>query len=160
MAKYKYTDLERALVACHYYQVNNNGGSHQKYVQSGTGLMQPMPKHSNGIVAPGTAESILDWVILGARILNINIVSDKYKLTDDIKNYVIKRHAEIGKNLASLIPSSVKKELKIETEAEVKAYVKKLLQMGKEYRLQHQKEFEFDDKKRSSLPANKNINQL
>ena len=131
MAKYKYDDIIRALNTANYFAVNNNGGSHQVYKNNTLGLSQPVPKHSSAEVKSGTAESILDYVILAARIQNINIVRDRYKLTDDIKKYIIKRHAEIKNNIIALIPADIRKQQHIETFDEGQRYINDLSEKHK-----------------------------
>ena len=98
MANYTYKEIERALLACGFVPVKNNNGSHQLFVSEATGMAQPVPKHSNGMVAPGTAESILDYAVTVARIANINIANDRYKLSNNVVNYIIKRHKKIKEN--------------------------------------------------------------
>lgn len=131
MAKYKFKDIERALNATNFFEVKNNGGSHQVYKNNVLGLSQPIPKHSSDEVKSGTAESILDYVILAARIQNINIVHDRYKLTDDEKNYIIKRHAEIKNNIVALIPADIRKQQHIETFEEGQKYINDLAEKHK-----------------------------
>ena len=55
MAKYKFKDIERALNATNFFEVKNNGGSHQVYKNDILGLSQPIPKHSSDEVKSGTA---------------------------------------------------------------------------------------------------------
>ena len=124
MATYKYKDIERALLACGFEPMKNNNGSHQMYIDKTTGFAQPLPKHSNGVIAPGTAESILDYAIMVARIKNINICSDRYKLSDDVTNYIKKHHAKIKKSLMFLIPDAIKKQRGIKTSENVKQCIK------------------------------------
>ncbi len=124
MAAYKYKDIERALLVCGFEPVKNNNGSHQLYVDKSTGFAQPLPKHSNGVIAPGTAESILEYAVMVARIKNINICNDRYKLSDDVKNYIKKQHAKIKKSLMFLIPDAIKKQQGINTIENVKQFVK------------------------------------
>ena len=122
---FKFKDIERALYAVGFKSVNNNGGSHQKYKDEALGSSQPIPEHPGDIVASGTAKNILDWVIFTARVKNINICHDRYKLPKYIKDYIIKRHAEIKENIVSLIPEDPRKQFHIETTEEANAYYKK-----------------------------------
>ena len=124
MATYKYKDIERALLACGFEPMKNNNGSHQMYVDKTIGFAQPLPKHSNGVIAPGTAESILDYATMVARLKNINICSDRYKLSDDVTNYIKKQHAKIKKSLMFLIPDAIKKQRGIKTIENVKQFIK------------------------------------
>ena len=139
MAKYKFKDIERALNATNFFEVKNNGGSHQVYKNDVLGLSQPVPKHSSDEVKSGTAESILDYVILAARIQNINIVNDRYKLTDDEKKYIIKRHIEIKENIISLIPADIRKQRHIETFEEGQNFINDLAEKHKVFIKNHDK---------------------
>lgn len=131
MAKYKYKDIVRALNSANFFEVNNNAGSHQGYKNFDLGLSQPLPRHCGDVVEVGTAESILDWVILASRIQNINIVNDRYKLSEDCKKYIIKRHAEIKKNKLSLIPPDVRKQMHIDTMEDGQKYLDNLYEKHK-----------------------------
>jgi predicted RNA binding protein YcfA (HicA-like mRNA interferase family) len=131
MANYKFKDIVKALNAANFFEVNNNGGSHQVYKNFELGLSQPVPRHAGDNIATGTAESILDWVVLAARIQNINIVRDKYKLSDEAKSYIIKRHAEIKANPISLIPADVRKQRHIDTIKDGQKYLDELAEKHK-----------------------------
>ena len=144
MATYKYKDVERALLACGFKpQKNNNGshqiyvdeknnnGSHQIYVDEKTGFAQPLPKHSNGVIAPGTADSILNYAVMVARLKNINICSDRYKLSNDVIDYIKKQHSKVKQNLMFLIPDAIKKQLGLKQPSDIKKFLKSFFEKSK-----------------------------
>ena len=141
MANYKFKDIERALNYTNFYEVKNNAGSHQVYKNFEIGLSQPVPKHAKDEVKSGTAESILDYVILAARIQNINIAGYKYNISDNVREYIVKRHAEIKKNKLALIPADIRKQRHIETLEEGQAYLDELATSHKQYVKNTEKSF-------------------
>lgn len=134
MASYTYKDIEKALLACGFVQEKNNNGSHQMYVHEKTGFRQPIPKHSNGMVSTGTAESILSYAVMVARICNINIASDRYKLNDNVIEYIKNQHKKIKDSIMNLVPDKVKIQLQLKDENEVRKFLNdKIKIMKKEY---------------------------
>lgn len=131
MATYKYKDVERALLVCGFKPQKNNNGSHQIYVDEKTGFAQPLPKHSNGVIAPGTAESILNYAVMVARLKNINICSDRYKLSNDVIDYIKKQHSKVKQNLMFLIPDAIKKQLGLKQPSDVKKFLKSFFEKSK-----------------------------
>ena len=110
MAKYTYDDIVAALKFAGFVEEKNNGGSHQKFINPATGIGVPVPKHSNGIVAPGTAEAILDVAVLCARICDKNIGSYQSNLTKEVVDYVRKQHQKIKKDFVQLVPQFIRKQ--------------------------------------------------
>ncbi len=138
MATYKYKDVERTLLACGFKPQKNNNGSHQIYLDEATGFAQPLPKHSNGVIAPGTAESILDYAVMVARIKNINICSDRYKLSKDVTDYIKKQHSKVKQSLLFLVPDAIKKQRGLKTSEEVKNFTKSFLKKTKVKKLEEE----------------------
>ena len=134
MASYTYKEIERALLASGFKEIKNNGGSHQMFVHEKTGFPQTVPKHSNGQVAPGTAESILDYAVLAARISNINIASDKYKLSKNVVDYIKKRHIKAKETPLNWIPDKVRIQNGIETKEEAKEFLQEKIEQAKAWR--------------------------
>lgn len=126
MASYTYKEITSALLASGFVEEKNNNGSHQIFVHPKTGLAQPVPKHSNGMVASGTAEAILDYAVLSARVCNINIASDRYKLSNNVIEYIKKQHQKIKSDFKQIIPPMVRKQCGLESEKDVVDYVKNL----------------------------------
>lgn len=123
MATYKFRDVEKALLVCGFEHQKNNGGSHQAYVHKATGILQTIPKHASDQIAPGTAESILDFAIMQARIFNINICNNKYGLSKNVIDYAKKRHALIKQNFVYIIPEKTRITRNITTVEEAKNYI-------------------------------------
>ncbi len=131
MATYKYKDIERALLVCGFKPQKNNNGSHQLYLDETTGFAQPLPKHSNGIIATGTAESILEYAVLVARIKGTNIGNDRYKLSNEVDAFIKKHHSKIKKNIMFLIPDAIKIQRGIKTPVDVKNFIKSFIKKCK-----------------------------
>ena len=123
MAEFKYSDVEKALVLTGFKFVNSNAGSHQKFKMDELGFSQPMPLHAGDKISPGVAKSVLDWVILVARITSNNIAAKSSKLAPYIKEYIIRRHEEIKKNPVALIPDEIRKQFHIETKQAAQKYL-------------------------------------
>ena len=134
MANYSYKEVTDALKACGFVEVKNNNGSHQLFVHQKTGFAQPVPKHSNSVVASGTAESILDYAIMQARISNLNIANDKFKLSKNVIEYIKKQHKKIKEDIKNLVPQAIRKQCNLQTKEEVVKFIKeKTKVMQKEY---------------------------
>lgn len=140
MATYKYKDVERALLVCGFKPQKNNNGSHQIYVDEKTGFAQPLPKHSNGVIAPGTAESILNYAVMVARIKDINIANDRYKLSRNVIAYIIKQHSKIKENIMNLVPEPIRIQRGLKTPDDVLKFLKEFI---KKCRPKKQNEDEF-----------------
>ena len=110
MATYTYKEIRNALLAAGFEEQKNNNGSHQMFVNPKTGFAQPVPKHSNGMVATGTAESILEYVVMSAYITKTNIASDRYKLSNNVIEFIKKQHAKMKENKLMLIPDAVRRQ--------------------------------------------------
>ncbi len=137
MANYTYKEIEKALLACGFVPVKNNNGSHQLFVNEATGFAQPVPKHSNGMVAPGTAESILDYAVTVARIANINIANDRYKLSNNVIDYIKKRHKRIKENPMFLFPDEVRTQNGLKTKEDVKNFLEQKIEQAKRWKQKH-----------------------
>ncbi len=131
MATYTYKEIERTLLACGFVEQKNNNGSHQLFLDEKTGFVQPLPKHSNGMIAPGTAESILCYAILVARLKNINICNDRYKLSKNVIDYIKKQHAKIKQNSIFLIPSAIRTQHNIASFNDAKVFMRDILKRCK-----------------------------
>ena len=140
MATYKYKDVERALLVCGFKPQKNTNGSHQIYVDEKTGFAQPLPKHSNGVIAPGTAESILNYAVMVARIKDINIANDRYKLSRNVIAYIIKQHSKIKENIMNLVPEPIRIQRGLKTPDDVLKFLKEFI---KKCRPKKQNEDEF-----------------
>ena len=140
MATYKYKDVERALLVCGFKPQKNNNGSHQIYVDEKTGFAQPLPKHSNGVIAPGTAESILNYAVMVARMKDINIANDRYKLSRNVIAYIIKQHSKIKENIMNLVPEPIRIQRGHKTPDDVLKFLKEFI---KKCRPKKQKEDDF-----------------
>lgn len=139
MATYTYKEITNALLACGFVEEKNNHGSHQNFVHPVTGFKQPVPKHSNGIVASGTAESILEYAVMQARIANLNIASDRYKLSKNVIEFIKKHHAKIKQNLLFLVPDKVRLQNGLHSVEDVKKFInEKIKQTKKAYQNKHQ----------------------
>ena len=134
MASYTYKEIERALLAAGFKEIKNNGGSHQMFVHEATGFPQTLPKHSNGQVASGTAESILDYAVVAARISNINIASDRYKLGKNVVDYIKKRHIKAKENSLNWIPDKVRTQSGIETPKQAKEFLQEKIKQAKAFK--------------------------
>lgn len=133
MASYTYKEIEKALLASGFTPVKNNNGSHQMFVNEKTGFSQPVPKHSNGMVATGTAESILTYAVMVARIANINIANDRYKLSDNVIAFIKKQHSKIKQNKMCLVPDVVRIQNKLDTEQKVIEFIQDKMKLFKPY---------------------------
>ena len=138
MAKYTYKDIADALKFTGFEEEKNNGGSHQKFVNAATGICVPIPKHSNGEVAPGTAEAILDVAILCARICNKNIGSYYSNLSKAVVEYVRKQHQKINEDFTQIVPPLVRKQNGLETKEDVVKFVQEKIKSAKK---QHNKKY-------------------
>ena len=124
MATYTYKEVTNALMACGFEEQKNNHGSHQEFLNPKTGFSVPVPKHSNGMVATGTAESILTYAVMQARLSNINIASNKYKLSQNVIEFIKKQHIKIKEDIRFLIPPMVRVHNKLETKEDVLNFIK------------------------------------
>ena len=133
MASYMSRDLVKALEVTKFYPRENNSTSHRKYTNDVIGCSVTISQHKpNTPIPAGTAEEgVLDYVIFAARLGNINIASDRYGLADNVKKYIIKRHAEIKKNPINLIPQIIRKQENIETPEQANECLKKYLAIWK-----------------------------
>ena len=123
MAAYTYREIKDALLAAGFEEQKNNHGSHQMFVNPKTGFAQPVPLHSNGMVATGTAESILEYVVMSAYITKTNIASDRYKLSQNVINFIKKQHAKMKENKLMLIPDAVRIQNGIKTEEDAVKFI-------------------------------------
>lgn len=141
MAKYTYDDIVAALKFAEFEEEKNNGGSHQKFINPTTGIAVSVPKHSNGVVAPGTAEAILDVAVLCSRICDRNIGSYQSNLSKEVVDYVRKQHQKIKKDFIQLVPPLIRKQNNLETKEDVAKFVQeKVRQARKQYNKRHAKE--------------------
>ena len=131
MAEYKYTDIVNALIFAGYEPMKNNGGSHQAFINKYTGLKQVVPRHSNGKVAGGTAESILDQVTLSALILNINIGTEKSGLSKDVVNYIRKQHKHMKEDPMSMVPEEIRMACGLDNPKKVHNFIQEKINIGR-----------------------------
>lgn len=131
MAEYKYTDVVNALIVAGYEPIKNNGGSHQAFINKYTGLKQVVPRHSNGKVAGGTAESILDQATLSALILNINIGTEKSGLSKDVVNYIRKQHTHIKEDPMSMVPDDTRMVCGLDDPKKVHDFIQEKINIGR-----------------------------
>ena len=125
MAKFfTYSDIEKPVLLAGFTQVKNNGGSHQVYRQEKTGLMVTLPKHASGI-SIGVGENVLETVVLGARLLNINIGAKYNKLDNTVYEFILAHHSKCKENPIFLIPEDIRMIFKIDTIEDVKKYLSK-----------------------------------
>jgi len=123
MAKFfTYSDIEKPVLLAGFTQIKNNGGSHQVYRQEKTGLMVTLPKHASGI-SIGVGESVLEVVVLAARILNINIGAKYNKLDNNVYEFILAHHSKCKENPLFLIPEEIRMIFKIDTVEDVKKYL-------------------------------------
>lgn len=135
MASYTYKEITNALLAAGFVEQKNNNGSHQMFVNPKTGFAQPVPRHSNGMIATGTAEAVLEYVVMSAYITKTNIASDRYKLSNNVINFIKKQHAKMKEDKLKLIPYTVRKQNGIETQQDVVNFVNdKAGQAKREYK--------------------------
>lgn len=131
MAEYKYTDIVNALIFAGYEPMKNNGGSHQAFINKYTGLKQVVPRHSNGKVAGGTAESILDQATLSALILNINIGTEKSGLPKDVVNYIRKQHKYMKEDPMSMVPEEIRVACGLDDPKKVHDFIQEKINIGR-----------------------------
>lgn len=131
MAEYKYTDVVYALITAGYEPMKNNGGSHQAFINKFTGLKQVVPRHSNGKVAGGTAESILDQATLSAYILNINLGTERSGVSKDIANYIRKQHARIKEDPMCMVPEETRMVCGLDDPKKVHDFVQEKINIGR-----------------------------
>ena len=123
MAAYTYKEVKDALLAAGFVEQKNNHGSHQMFVNPKTGFAQPVPLHSNGMVATGTAESILEYAVMSAYITKTNIASDRYKLSQNVINFIKKQHSKMKENKLMLIPDAVRRQNGISSQEEAAQFI-------------------------------------
>ena len=125
MAKfYSYKDIEKPILQGCFIQVNNNNGSHQVYRQEQTDLIVTIPKHPSG-VSIGVGQKVLDMVVLGARLMHINIGAKSNKFDTNISDYILDHHKKCKENVMFLIPEEIRMTQKMECPADVKKYLAK-----------------------------------
>jgi predicted RNA binding protein YcfA (HicA-like mRNA interferase family) len=123
MAKFfSYSDLEKPVLLSGFKPVKSNAGSHQIYKQEETGLMITIPKHPGG-VSVGVGQKVLETVVLGARMMHVNIGAKSNKLNTAVANYILSHHKKCKENLLFLIPEEVRKVKNIENPQDVRAYL-------------------------------------
>ena len=142
MANYTYKEIKKVLLSCGFVEINNDHGSHQVFFNPVTGFAQSVPKQSDGMVAPGTAESILEYAVAVARISDINIGGKKYNLSNNTLNFIKKCHSKIKENIMFLFPKNVRKQNNLETKEDVLIFLQQKIKQANKYKELHKNQTE------------------
>lgn len=132
---YRFNDIEN-VVYLSGFELRNSTGSHHVYLHKMTGITVTVPKHPSG-VSVGVGEKVIRTCVLCARISNVNI--GKAKLSKDIHDVIINHHKKCKDNLLFLIPEEYRIVNKIETEDDVRKYLKFVKQNYNTYNKTNQK---------------------
>lgn len=119
MATYTYKEIITALTVVGFEPKKSNSGSHQQFEHKITGFPVTVPAHSNGMVASGTAESILDYAVMVASLTRQNLTSKRKKLSNAVVSYFSKQHKKIRESKTNLIPAKIRAAKGLKSEKDV-----------------------------------------